>query len=920
MRSRVARHAASSRSRRRRPRLRARILETGFAALAVVGLVAYSAPAYAHTNPVSAASSCQAGPGSGWQVTWTIQNDENLSENVTVTAATGGLSTLSATTVTIAPTPPGQPNSSATVTQKLPASAIGATTLSFTGTWSDGYVASNSGTYSLSANSSCGTPATQTIAGQINLCNNGNPTATNVSGGTIGASGPVDLKPVAAPMAPTDVPAGAYTLTATAPPGYTLAACHGGGVPAANGLSATETVSVPTGGHGDGIFYAAPASSVYGAPSIALQQSAAESSYSAAGQTITYHFAVTNTGKAVLSKVTVAHPRTGSTVSCPASTLAAGAQETCTASYVTTSADVAAGKIVDTATATGTTPTGSTVTSSPSTLTLTILPQASGISLVKSSIFANYNAVGEHIPFDFLVTNTGADALDSITINDDNAGVVLTPCPDPTLAVGAQETCHGHYVVTQADLSAGSIVNTATASGINSAEATITSAPSTVTLLSVQRINGHIFQCFSTGPSDLEVPGGTLGAVGPLPATTVAVATQPNPIHPPIPVATGNYTMTATNPPGWVFVECPTPGAASNKVTTASISPDGGTATETVSVPNGGVGTGDFFVEHATPGVTLKKTAAQPFFSGAGQSITFDFLVTNTGNIGLDNVGITDTLAGVTGLSCPQPVLGAGLAETCTGKYTTTAADVTAQSIVNHATAHGTPPKDPMVTSGPSAATVPLLAVTITKAGSPTSIVAGSTTPIVYTLTVKNTGKVTTTTPLNIADSAPVGTTMVSGSAACASGGPPTCSVAVAAPTVTWTIASGVKPGQVYMLTFKVTANSSDPTGHIINTALWNGSACAAGSCTTDTVTIPVTGHAGTSSSSSSSSSKLAFTGALLAQQWMVGLGVILAGGALLVASHRRRSPKHAAGTRWGFLELLLVPQSRRHPSRERKD
>ena len=44
---------------------------------------------------------------------------------------------------------------------------------------------------------------------------------------------------------------------------------------------------------------------------------------------------------------------------------------------------------------------------------------------------------------------------------------------------------------------------------------------------------------------------------------------------------------------------------------------------------------------------TVHRGAAD--YSGAGQTITFNFLVTNTGNIGLDNVNITDTLAGVTG-------------------------------------------------------------------------------------------------------------------------------------------------------------------------------------------------------------------------------------------------------------------------------
>jgi uncharacterized repeat protein (TIGR01451 family) len=923
MRSRVPRHAAKGGSRRRRVRLGARVLESGLAALAVVGFVAYAAPAaYGHTNPVLSGSSCQNGPGSGWSIKWTVQNDENLSESVTVTAVTGGLSTLNTTTFSIAPTPSGQPESSTTIGQTLPNTASGSVTLSFTGTWSDGVTNSSSGTYVLSSNASCGIPLQkQTIGGQIYLCSSGNPTTTSVPGGKLAATGPQDIAAVSDPMAATDVPAGAYSMAATAPPGYTLVACRGSAALATNGLTATEAVAVPAGGNGEGVFYVAPATVVPpSSPSISLQQRATRSSFSGVGQVITYNYLVSNTGSGGLTKVTVAHPRTGSSVSCSESSLASGSEETCTASYLTTSSDIAAGEIVNTATATATTSTGSNVTSSPSTLTIRNQGTES-LSLVKSSIFANYNAVGERIPYTFDVTNTGADPVDGIVINDQLPNIVLDPCPDATLDPGLSETCHGHYFVTEADLNAGHIVNTATAEG-NVDGVTVTSPPSTWSLVSVQEIAGHIFQCFTTGPSDLEVDGGMLHAVGPTPSTNV-VYSGSNPIHPHRPVAMGDYTMTATLPPpavpgqpGWAFVSCP------GEPIPYTISADGRTATETVPVPNGGVGTGAFFVVAARPAIKMTKSVQQPYYSGAGQTLNFNFLVTNTGNVGLGNVGITDTLAGVTGLSCPETGLAAGATETCTGKYTTTAADVTAQSIVNHATAHGTPPNDPnvpVVSSASSAATVSLLAVSVTKTASPTSIVAGSTTPITYTLTVTNTGKVTTPTPMNIADSAPGGTTIVTGSAACTGGGAAACTVASAGPTVTWTIAAGVKPtDKAYTLTFRVTANANDPKGNIVNTALWNGAACAAGSCTTNTVTTPVSAS-GSSSSSSSSSSKLAFTGAMLAQEWMVGLGVIVLGGALLLVTHRRRSPKHAA-TRWGLREVLLSPHSHRNPSGDRKD
>ncbi|MEO6884910.1 MAG: hypothetical protein ABI232_01305, partial [Jatrophihabitantaceae bacterium] len=55
---------------------------------------------------------------------------------------------------------------------------------------------------------------------------------------------------------------------------------------------------------------------------------------------------------------------------CPDATLAPTVSETCTGSYTVTQADLDHGKLVDTATATGTPPTGPPITSPPSTVTI----------------------------------------------------------------------------------------------------------------------------------------------------------------------------------------------------------------------------------------------------------------------------------------------------------------------------------------------------------------------------------------------------------------------------------------------------------------------------------------------------------------------------------------------------------------------
>ena len=221
-------------------------------AVAVVGLVAFATPAFAHDNIVSATASCASPAGSGYTIDWTVQNDYNATETGSVTSVTGGLSTLSSTTFSIAASP-GQPYASTTVAQTLPPTASGLITIDISSTWSDSYSTTDVGTYDLSQ-LDCGAPS-QTIAGHIYLCNNANPTTTEESGGTLAASGATPVSATPNPLAPTEVGAGAYTMTATPPPGYQLVACGGSSTPSASGSTATESVTVPSGGAGVGIFY-----------------------------------------------------------------------------------------------------------------------------------------------------------------------------------------------------------------------------------------------------------------------------------------------------------------------------------------------------------------------------------------------------------------------------------------------------------------------------------------------------------------------------------------------------------------------------------------------------------------------------------------------------------------------------------------
>jgi uncharacterized repeat protein (TIGR01451 family) len=89
-----------------------------------------------------------------------------------------------------------------------------------------------------------------------------------------------------------------------------------------------------------------------------------------------------------------------------------------------------------------------------------------------------------------------------------------------------------------------------------------------------------------------------------------------------------------------------------------------------------------------------------------GDTIAWSFRVSNTGNVPLTSVGVTDPSAGA--VTCPDSTLGLGASETCTADavHTVTQADVDTGGVSNSATAFGTPPSGSVIMSLPSSTTV----------------------------------------------------------------------------------------------------------------------------------------------------------------------------------------------------------------------
>ena len=228
-------------------------------------------------------------------------------------------------------------------------------------------------------------------------------------------------------------------------------------------------------------------------PALTLQKSVSPLVAAGAGATVTYSYLITNTGNVTLTDV---HPRdtafsgtgTPSAITCtavvpttrstvvpttrskgqlPARTsivLDPGQSGTCTDTYKLTQADADAGKVTNTATATGTPPAGPAVISAPSSATVTI-PGHPVIVILKTASPTSLSRAGDTVRYRYLVTNTGNVTLADIKVNDLLRGLSAIACPSAALDPGRAMTCTASYRLTQANVNAGKVTNTATTTG-----------------------------------------------------------------------------------------------------------------------------------------------------------------------------------------------------------------------------------------------------------------------------------------------------------------------------------------------------------------------------------------------------------------------------------------------------------------------
>ncbi|NKI35097.1 DUF11 domain-containing protein [Wenzhouxiangella sp. XN79A] len=314
--------------------------------------------------------------------------------------------------------------------------------------------------------------------------------------------------------------------------------------------------------------------------------------------------------------------------------------------------------------------------------------------------------LGSVLVYTVTVTNTGNATLTNVTIVDS----LITPtggtAPCTSVAPGATCTLVGEYIVTQPDIDSGSILNVATGDsdqtppGVDQVEVPIAQNPA-LDLVKVASPNdpngnnqvdvGEVIDYSLTATNIGNVTLTNVVIVDSLLPTLVCTPPQPTTLLPgQALVCTGSYTVTQTDvDAGFIFNE-----ATADSDQTPPVDGDANVIID------------------RDPALDLLKTAMLTDLNGnqlgdAGETIEYELVATNTGNVTLVDVTISDPL--IEPLDCvptAPAVLAPGETLVCTGSLQIDAAVLSLGQVENVATATGTGSDGTEVSSGSSTVTL----------------------------------------------------------------------------------------------------------------------------------------------------------------------------------------------------------------------
>ena len=317
---------------------------------------------------------------------------------------------------------------------------------------------------------------------------------------------------------------------------------------------------------------------------------------------------------------------------------------------------------------------------------------------------AGDGSVGTAIDYAFTVTNTGTLTLTDMALSDELPGLGeivygIWPGAVGQLAPGQSVSATASYTITQADLDAGEVRNTADVSartpqgdGVrgDSPESVVSTAPGSpqIDITKTQQLAAG-----ATGrPGDLVEYEFVIRNDGNVTLGGVTLGDSQ--------AGLSDITIVWPGEPGVLLPGQVATGRATRILTQADV--DAGGVSSTATTSGRGAGTivsdtasGEVLVA-AAPGIRLEKTAVLETVAQQGAGVRYEMTVENTGNVTLRGVDVTDALAGLSPLTATWPgtpgELAAGESAVFTARYVIGQADVDRGSIVNTASAVGEAP------------------------------------------------------------------------------------------------------------------------------------------------------------------------------------------------------------------------------------
>ena len=385
---------------------------------------------------------------------------------------------------------------------------------------------------------------------------------------------------------------------------------------------------------------------------------------------------------------------------------------------------------------------------------------APAVSLVKTAALEDPDtfAAGERVTYTFEIINTGNTPLEDLTITETEwtgtDALSVIDCLATTVDVDDTVTCTATYKLTQADVDRGSVTNRAQASGVSPTGVSATSPEDEAILTGEQTPSIRIEKTADVTEASVAGTPVTYHFIventGNVSLTDVAVTELPtfNGSGEISAVTCDDDALAPTE-----FTRC----TATYEVTQADLNAGADLVNEAQAVgtpPAGDAVTSEpdaATVELITsPAISLVKTANRDQVTVAGDTVTYSFEVTNTGNVDIDNVTIEELPSfngsgELSDVSCDVTSLAPSHATTCQATYEVTQADLnTGTPLINEARAHGTDPASEPITSADSTATVRLVpgpALELTKSVDVHEVSAVGET-VNYSFAVTNTGNV----------------------------------------------------------------------------------------------------------------------------------------------------------------------------------